>query len=293
MGAQKFKIRCSAIGKIITESREKSNSDKLADTINDIADTKAKIKACSEKALKTKSKLEQKLASLLAQKEEYEELIANGKDKTLSQTCKTYLNEWYVQHNFGRTKTFNSVQTDKGNEVENSAILLLSDLDNAFYVKNETHYENEYAKGTPDIVEQDDNGEPDLIIDVKSSFDLFTFYAAKLGELNQDYYWQLQGYMWLTGAKRAQLRYCAISTPHSIILRIIRKAIWEKGYLDPLTKEEEDQIWLNHNFDDIEPHLRVHTFYIDRCDSDIARITTRVVECREYLGIIWENKQIF
>lgn len=281
MGANDFKIRCSAIGKIMTEAQTKSNSDKLQDVNFAIADTNSKIEACSEKAVKTRIKLEDKAVLLQRQKTELERLIAEGKDKSLSQTCKTYLNEWYVEHCYGRTKSFSSIQTEKGNAVEDDAITMLSMMDANIYSKNEQHFENEFCKGTPDIVEND------LIIDIKSSFDLFTFHAAKFGDLNMDYYWQLQGYMWLVGAKRAQLAYCAISTPFSIVMKIINKARWEKGYMQDLTEDEESQIWLNHTFEDIEPERRLHRFFIDRDEEAITRIEKRVGECRAYLSEIW------
>ncbi len=59
--------------------------------------------------------------------------------------------------------------------------------------ENEERITNEYITGVPDV-------NTDVLIDVKSSWDAFTFFEKVVEDelKNKDYYYQLQGYMWLT-----------------------------------------------------------------------------------------------
>ena len=119
---------------------------------------------------------------------------------------------------------FKSRYTDKGNEVEEQAIELTEDvLGFEFLTKNDKYFENDYIKGTPDVITTS------LIIDVKSSWssETFPFFESELP--NKDYYYQVMGYMWLTGKKNALISYCLINTPEEIVNDEIRRTAWGKS----------------------------------------------------------------
>jgi hypothetical protein len=199
------------------------------------------------------------------------------KGERLSQTTKSYILELAIQEKYGIYKEFWSRYTDKGNEVEPKAIKLTeSVLDVGFIYKNEEQFSNEWVTGKPDV-------NTDVLIDVKSSWDAFTFFDKVIeNELNnKDYYYQLQGYMWLTDKQEALLCYCLIDTPLQIVEDEIRREHWKQnviGESDDIRTFVEDK----HTFGHIPKEKRVKTHVVKRDDEVIEAIKTRIEECREY-----------
>ena len=215
-----LKIRCSAIGKIMTNSRSKS--------------------------------------------------------EVLSKTCKSYLQELAIEEMYGIKKEFSSRYTDKGIEVERESIDLVQDnCDFGFMYKNEEHFENDYLTGTPDV--NTDN----ILLDVKSSYDASTFPFFSEDIPNKDYYYQLQGYMALTGKRKSVLAYCLVNTPYQIVEDEVRRAHWKEHLIDE-NEELRADVEARHNFDHIPPEKRIKTFEV-RYEKDVVKaIYDRVKECREY-----------
>ncbi len=201
-----------------------------------------------------------------------------SKSEVLSQTAKTYVEELAKEHLFGIKKVFKSRYTDKGNEVEEKAIELTEDvLGFEFLTKNEDYYQNDYIKGTPDIITTS------LIIDVKSSWsgDTFPFFETELP--NKDYYYQVMGYMWLTGKKNALISYCLINTPEEIVNDEIRRTAWGKYEIEPSEETIRDVVAL-HNFDHIPKDRRVKTFYVGYNEGVVNEMKTRIEHCRTYFN---------
>jgi len=118
--------------------------------------------------------------------------------EVLSQTAKTYVQDLVLEEKYGIKKEFSSRYTDKGNEVEDLSIGLVNEVLNYnFIYKNDEFFENEWIKGTPDV------NTDEVLIDVKSSWDASTFPWFETEIPNKDYYYQLQGYMWLIFSKIA------------------------------------------------------------------------------------------
>jgi hypothetical protein len=196
----------------------------------------------------------------------------------LSQTAKTYVEELAKEHLFGIKKVFKSRYTDKGNEVEEKAIELTEEvLGFEFLTKNEDYFENDYIKGTPDIITHS------LVIDVKSSWsgDTFPFFETELP--NKDYYYQVMGYMWLTGKKNALISYCLINTPEEIVNDEIRRTAWGKYEIEPSEETIRDVVAL-HNFDHIPKDRRVKTFYVGYNEGVVNEMKTRIEHCRNYFN---------
>jgi hypothetical protein len=112
------------------------------------------------------------------------------KSEILSETTKKYLIEVFIYYKYQREKDIFNKYIDKGLRVEEDSITLYSEYKNRFYKKNENRFSNEYIAGTPDIILDNE------VIDIKSSYDIFTFYDSKTGGLNKNYYWQLQGHIY-------------------------------------------------------------------------------------------------
>ena len=214
-------------------------------------------------------------------------IMTNPKTKgeSLSQTTKTYLQELAVEEIYGIRKEFSSRYTDKGNEVEELSIALCNDVLNlGFIYKNEEHYSNDWISGTPDV------NTDEILLDVKSNWDAFTFFEKVLDDdlKNKDYFYQLQGYLWLTNKTEALLCYCLIDTPLQIVEDEIRREHWKAS----LIEENSDLrafVESKHTFGHIPKEKRLKTFKIVKDDAIIENIKTRIEECREYYDILINN----
>jgi hypothetical protein len=203
------------------------------------------------------------------------------KRERLSQTTKSYILELAIQEKYGIHKEFWSRYTDKGNEVEPEAIKLTeSVLDVGFIYKNEEQFSNEWVTGKPDV-------NTDVLIDVKSSWDAFTFFDKVIeNELNnKDYYYQLQGYMWLTDKQEALLCYCLIDTPLQIVEDEIRREHWKQNLISE-SSDLREFVEDKHTFMHIPKEKRVKTHVVKRDDEVIEAIKTRIEECNEYYNEI-------
>jgi len=201
-----------------------------------------------------------------------------SKSEVLSQTAKTYVEELAKEHLFGIKKVFKSRYTDKGNEVEEKAIELTEEvLGFEFLTKNEDYFENEWIKGTPDIITHS------LVIDVKSSWsgETFPFFESELP--NKDYYYQVMGYMWLTGKKNALISYCLINTPEEIVNDEIRRTSWGKYEIEPSEETIRDVMSI-HNFDHISKDRRVKAFHVEYNEGVVNEMKTRIEHCKEYFN---------
>lgn len=198
------------------------------------------------------------------------------KGEVLSQTTKTYIKELAIAEKYGIHKEFSSRYTDKGNQVEDHAIELCNDvLGLGFIYKNEEHFTNDWIKGTPDVITEE------ILLDVKSSWDATTFPFFDDELKNKDYYYQMQGYMWLTGKEESLLCYCLIDTPLQIVEDEIRREHWKNCLIEE-SLDLRQFVELKHIFTDIPKEKRLKSFKIVKDDKVIEDIKTRIVQCREY-----------
>lgn len=205
-----------------------------------------------------------------------------GKSEILSETCKTHLIDVFVSARYGRNTDISNKFTAKGMMVEEDSLTLYSLYKHILYIKNKDRFENAFISGTPDIIE------PHVVTDIKSSWDIFTFFrAAQPERLNKNYYWQLQGYMALTGASKAVLAYCLVDTPTVLINDEKRKLMWKMNVISDTDENyseacrEIDKLSI---YDDIPMSERVIEILIDRNDADIQRMYSRVNDCRAYMN---------
>lgn len=218
------------------------------------------------------------------------------KDKELgklSQSCKQYVREWLIAEKYRRKKITNSIQMLKGTEMELDSMEVLSELHGVKYFKNDEQIENEWATGSPDIVTAEE------IIDIKSSYDIFTFHNAEspftAGGDYTAYGWQLQIYMWLTSKQFARLAYVLVDSPGWVVEDEVRKAYYSMKIQtdeesDYFNKEIEPRIRANHFFTKeyegapaIPLEDRIIEYEIDFDSEAIIRLQNRVEMIREKL----------
>lgn len=252
-----YLFRCSQLGKIMTGANSglTVKQEELFEGLKE----KMKVGKITDKQIITYGQLLEK---------------KNAKP-TLSQTAKTYLNELHKEVLFGRTKEITNKFLSKGIQVEEQSITLYSEVTNTLFIKNKERFNNEFLTGEPDNIQG-------KVRDIKSSWDFSTFPIHDLTIPNKDYYWQLQGYMDLTGINEADLIYCLVDTPETIVEDEKRRTSWKTGYLE-LPKELEDEIERNMNYNDIPPELRVKVFSITKNEKDLEALKGQIKIAREYL----------
>lgn len=176
--------------------------------------------------------------------------MSNAKVKgELSQTCKTYLHEWYSNEN----EQIRYKYIDKGIEVESDLIDFMAEqLGFGMAEKNIVRVSDEFMEGSCDV------NLPSCIVDVKASWNKKTLQQVVIDGYDKDYEYQLQGYMHLYTKPTAYLFYGLMNTP-------------ETDWQPEIVYEDmpENERWIAFKFD----------YDIDK----ITAIKERVEQCRAYL----------
>lgn len=209
------------------------------------------------------------------------------KSETISESAKTHLIDVFISEKYGRRSDIGNRYTIKGTLVEEDSMTLFSRVTKRYYVKNEESLANDYIKGTPDIITSLEVEDME-IVDIKSSWDIFTFMRAKFkNDIKKLYYWQLQGYMALTGAKKARLAYCLVNTPDQLLEDEKRKLWYKIGQPDkesPMWLDAVQEIEMMCIYDDIPMQERLHQISFERNDADIEKLYNKVIQCREWMS---------
>lgn len=194
--------------------------------------------------------------------------------RIVSAGTETFLKKWYIEKIYDRQKEVYSKYMDKGLTMEDNSIDYISEqlgFDGLY--KNDEWFENDYMHGTPDVITDD------CIIEVKNSWDCFTFPLLETELKNKDYLYQCQAYMHLTGKKKAQLIFTLMDTPEHLIQKEYRYA----GDNNPFEYEQFREKYLYNN---VKDEHRIKVFNIDYDEEIIDTIEQRVLACREYLETI-------
>lgn len=207
-------------------------------------------------------------------------------NEVLSQTAKTYIQELVIEDLYGVKKEISSRYLDKGLIQEDYSIEFASRvLDLPFCVKNDEYFENDYIKGTPDLVLEDE------IIDIKTSWDATTYpwFTEELPD--KSYYWQLIGYMWLTGKTKGRIVYTLVDTPEDIVLDEIRRTSWKKFELE-VSDETEAEVRAKHEFSHIPEELRVKPYNVELTEDAIQKIKDKIDVAKEYYINLVKNLKL-
>ncbi len=195
------------------------------------------------------------------------------KDEILSETTKAALREIYIREVWGRERTdvLANKYMQKGIMCETDSIAMVERVTGNKYFKNQKTLENDYIIGTPDIIS------PNLV-DIKTSWDIFTFSAVDEDQARKDYYYQMLGYMWLTGHEKATLTYCLVNTPDTLVNDELYRLSFK------FQNGEEEQYRHNYIYDDIPEELRVKEYEFSFSEQDVEEIKSKIVAAREFLA---------
>jgi len=214
-------------------------------------------------------------------------IMGNKMKGELSLTAQSYLKTIWIKQVYGRERDISNKYMDKGNYAElTDSLDIVSDHYEKLILSKDLNSENlsnDYLTGTPDLLSI-----ADRVVDIKSSWDIFTFSEADGS--NKDYKWQLWAYMSLTGRKKADLAYCLSNSAVWQIENEHKRKMYNFKHLEGAEEYEElSQYWesffeKNMMFDDIEMKKRIKVFSFDFEEDLIEKVEERVQECRQYLN---------
>jgi len=153
------------------------------------------------------------------------------KDGGLSETAKSEMIKIAKEDFYGYSSRMTNKYVEKGIEVEDKSIELLSLVKFAQYTKNKVRLHNDFLTGECDINDEAN----DEIIDIKSSWSLETFPALPSDINIKDYEMQLRGYMMLYNRSKASVCYCMVTTPEGLTM-YENKLLHEVDHIDPFTR---------------------------------------------------------
>ncbi len=205
-------------------------------------------------------------------------LVDSRTKEALSETTKTYLKELWIAEMYSRKKVISTKYTSKGIAVESDSLDLVKAATGKIYFKNQKTYENEFIVGTPDVENKND----DFILDIKSSWDIWTFGAVSAASAKKCYYGQLLGYMMLTGKSKAKLAYCLVNTPEDQV----QYEIYKLKVSGAIKEDEEDKARINFIFDDIPAKERIKLYDFELEAEIKDKVIERIKLAREYMQTI-------
>lgn len=286
---EKHLFRASSLGYLLAEGKEKSNLEKWQDAANNYQKQLSEFNTMPKfnKDGVTVSKNYLNKADKLKEASALEAELFTNKDKiTLSDGAKTHLMDVYIFLTTGRKGDIENRYVRKGNMVEDESITLYSRVKKMFFKKNDQHLNNLWIKGTPDIFEGESIHTATRLPDIKSSWNLRTFYQTFKRKLNPIYFWQIIAYMWLTGARDGSVAYCLVDTPESLIQSEIDRIWYKMGKPlseSPLFLKACEEIRSEMTYSDIPVKQRLLEYEVEWKDEYIDKIKKYVQAGREYL----------
>lgn len=270
-----FKIRASAASEILggTMGLTEVQNAKLIE----LSTRKEQAANGVDKVKPLTDKMEAELANLIYKFENPE----------LPDGAKTYCQKWIKEQLYNRRKHFSNLYLEKGIQCEDGAIEFASDYHGwEGAEKNDEWFEDAYMQGTPDIILENESH----VIDIKNSYDAFSFPLFETEIPTKGYDTQLQVYLHLTGHDCATLCYCLMDAPLDIMKEEMRRMSWKEGSMGAVSDELYQKVKAEMTYSNLIPELRLKTFTVTKDQSVIDELIFRVEKCREYIEQLMNQK---
>lgn len=148
---------------------------------------------------------------------------------TLAEGALTLVYEMEKQIMLGWKPNLNTLEIQKGREVEDQTIALFNQVSGNFYVKNTERKNSELLTGECDIIEYEDS----FVWDIKSSYSMDTFPLSIKEGAKKLYEWQLDSYMHLWDVNNSGLCFGLVDTPEYLIKKHEPEEWHVVGHIDP------------------------------------------------------------
>jgi hypothetical protein len=270
----KFKCRCSAISKILSNSRDNPV----------ITEKQSILLADLEKKPVLTDKQADEMARLIVLRENKDKII-------LSDTCIDYLMEVYAWETEGMIpvskESMDLLAIRKGKECQTEGIEMMSILFDEAYTENKERIYSEYLSGEPDAFTGRSILEATHISDQKNMWDYPIFLKNLHKTLENGYTQQVQGYGDIANCKSLSIDKVLCSNPPEIIedmkFKIAKKfgavTVESPDFLKEWEKWERSMV-----FDHIPIIQRVHRIKVEPfTESEKQQVYDRVKICREWL----------
>lgn len=288
------KFRCHSLGMIMTEPKGKSDKQKYEYYLELLGMEQGKYDAMTNKSLKM---AENKLKKIQEVTEKVALLSETKNNVYLSRTCRSYLINTYALERYQRQKIVTTPAMMKGIIAEDDSIQLYNAVMGTNYKKNTKRIENEFISGVIDIHDGgDDILSAQEVIDIKTAQDIITFLAHIDEDIQHSNYWQLQGYMALSGAKTGTIAHTLVNTPETLINDEKRRLLFN---MNVVSEEDIDyqlaaaKLEYNLTYNDIPKDQRMICVSVDRDDEKIVSIYEKVLACRLFLNEFAEKHMWF
>lgn len=218
---------------------------------------------------------------------ELERLIFKFNNPELPEGAKTYCQKWLKEQLYNRRKHFSNRYLEKGIACEDDAIEFASE----YYgwigaCKNDEWFEDDYMQGTPDIILEGESH----VIDIKNSYDAFSFPLFEEEIPTKGYNDQLQVYLALTGHERATLTYVLMDAPLDIMKEEMRRMSWKEGSMGLISDELYQKVKAEMTYSNLPPELRLKSYTVERDPTVIDELQFRVDLCRSYIDELLKSK---
>lgn len=253
-----FKFRCHYLGDLVGGWYNKQNKPVLTE------------KQFEEvKKLENKPKLTDKQAETLANyKIKVDEWVRKQDNVELEPATITVLNRIWAEEVLSIRDVLLSKAVKRGVKQEDESIDLVNYIFKSALQKNTQRFENDYLSGEPDLVTKSS------IVDIKTCESWHTFYYKSIQTATDDYKWQLWAYCQLANKSQAFIAYTLPSYDDETV------AYQQSKTMDI---EEENQIYLNMNFERIPKIKRIKIAKVDVSGIDKVKVEKYLDKCREYL----------
>jgi hypothetical protein len=278
-----YKFQCSKLVSIMSASREVLSATGAKDL--------DKLQAKQARGITLSPEEEARLTRLITQRENMERggII-------LSKACQAYLKSIYLQEVYGyRYRLLGGEgvpEMVRGIKAQGDATLLLSQVDGRPYYKHRGSVENEYLAGRLDVIDEPTLEAATKVIDIKSSYDIVSFYDKPEEPFTKANILQMQGYLSITGKQTAEIAHCLVGYSEETIQEQYR-LLFDKMCPDGVETPEFTRKWkkaeLDLRFADIPAPDRVFSFIVHRDDDLIDSIHETVQACRDWLNAYHET----
>lgn len=273
--AERFKIRCSAIGTLMTGT---------------IGLTEAQAKELETLETRHKDALKEKAKPLTEKMlERVHELLLIKNNPVLPKTVQSYCLKWLKEQPefYGRRIEFDNKYTKKGRDVEDQSLQMIEErFGLGMLLKNDKRMENDFLTGECDTKTKE------MVIDAKSSWDINTFPLFET-ELDSDYEWQGQGYMELYGLKKCMVAYCLTDTPPDLIDREVHHRATKLGYDEDEKIDLYEVVYKELTYDDIPLEKRVKAFQFEKRAEAMKEVKERVLLARDFILNVLKDSNLF
>ena len=209
-------------------------------------------------------------------------------EPTLSDGAKTHVEKMFREEVRGTSPyRFESKYTDKGNRLEDSAIVRIARVNGWLAPMNANKIgvvlKDDLGEGHPDVIYKNER----FGFDAKCSFsdDTFPLFANDLKQASKsynNYLWQAKRYAMMAGYDHWYICFSLENTPLDIVEGEAWK-LWKlAGKQGQYTDDFFDEVRQMHNFDHLPDWARVKTFRVDVTEDDRKLAKSHVDLARKY-----------